>query len=864
MRGILLKRELFEKWLEENTDLASATRKSYASEISSISKWAVENEIIQQEIYEIADREDFNKFCDLLDTSNLYDERNIFNHNRWSAALKLYKQFVAGDTHVDGKFNIIEKLKMSCEKLLLDKKLLPLEQLNQGYNLFSQKFNPTKLKSLDGEQIIDTIFHIGNREGLTYWLEFKNDDEFKTNSNSYGSIAGGSSFKYVMFKRNSDGKWVTGNPQNPTVLSIDEAVELGCELRNALVAGADLINDFPKNASIQEYIELQKQLENVLISNMYSLGWVHKYYHMLYPHKIDSFHNTKWQKHVLICCNIKPEEEDKLYTLSGQLMQVVKQTELSSSYVMNSMVNLFGSPVNYFRIGTGDNSDNHWQDMRTNSYVGIGWSKLGDLNSYSDNKSMKSDISQELINLNEYDNKTASRKAGEIIRFYKGIEIGDIVVAVLGEKVFGIGQISGHYEYIKSRPFSHCKNVEWIRTFKDPIHLPKASAGRLTSCFPYKDLENIIEIERLMNERNIENKYDDTPEASLKPLTGIVAEIESVLGRKKQVILYGPPGTGKTYHAEKTCYELAARSLFKKSFSSLLNDEKTSVIGDGRTKGSVRTCCFHPSYGYEDFIEGIKPKVINNQTVFELREGIFKTICSDAIKEPSKNFYLIIDEINRGDISRIFGELIMIIEAGKRGKEVILSLSNTVFKVPDNVYIVGTMNTADRSIALLDVALRRRFGFIELMPDYILLDDVVFDGLPLSGWLKELNTRICENIGKEARNLQIGHSYFLEKEKVVTVQDKFKRIIKEDIIPLIEEYCYGDYELITKVLGDGIVDVKNQSIRYELFASSDTSNLITALLSPCPTLRAGTQIIESDETEEESDSEDDSNNRAES
>ncbi|WP_202905693.1 McrB family protein [Clostridium botulinum] len=258
-------------------------------------------------------------------------------------------------------------------------------------------------------------------------------------------------------------------------------------------------------------------------------------------------------------------------------------------------------------------------------------------------------------------------------------------------------------------------------------------------------------------------------------------------------------------------------------------------------------------------MEGIKPRVFNNQTIFEPRDGIFKSICSDATKEPNKKFYLIIDEINRGDISRIFGELIMLIEAGKRGKEIILPLSNTSFNVPDNVYIVGTMNTADRSIALLDVALRRRFGFIELMTDYNLLNNVVFENLPLAGWLKELNTRICENIGKDARNLQIGHSYFLEKEKAITDHEKFKRIIKEDIIPLIEEYCYGDYNLISKILGEGIVDLKNQAIRFELFSSSDISNLITALLSPCPTLRVGTQTTEGDDVEEDNDAEDDNN-----
>ncbi|NLY18481.1 MAG: AAA domain-containing protein, partial [Clostridiaceae bacterium] len=255
------------------------------------------------------------------------------------------------------------------------------------------------------------------------------------------------------------------------------------------------------------------------------------------------------------------------------------------------------------------------------------------------------------------------------------------------------------------------------------------------------------------------------------------------------------------------------------------------------------------------FIEGIKPKVIKGCTVFGLKYGIFKRLCTDAANNPGYKYYLIIDEINRGDIPGIFGELIMLLEADKRGKEVILPLSNSPFKIPENVYIVGTMNTADRSNMLLDPALRRRFGFIELLTDYRLLEGVVIEGLPLSGWLRDLNSRICEHIEKDGRNLQIGHSYFLEKGKPVNDSDRFKRIIKDDIIPLIGEYCYGDYALLARILGEGLVDVENQVIRYELFECSDVSDLINALLLPCPKLRSDETTVsdginDTDDTDE--------------
>jgi len=762
--------------------------------------------------------------------------------NDYRSRITKYIEFKESDGFLIKQETHIEKLKKTCEQLVSDNQLLSEERLNEGYKRFAQRFSPAILKGLDGEQLLETFLNIGNRDGLTYWLEFKNDEEFVTSAKSYGSIAGGSAFKYILFNRNKDGKWVTGNPQNPTILTVDEAIELAKDIRDSLVAGANLIEKLPERASVQDYIHLQVQLEEVLISNMHNLGWVHKYYHMIYPEKIDSFHATYWKKHALIKSRVMPVQDNKLYSMAGQLMQIVWETELPTTQVILSMIQLFGASVSYYRIGTGAEDDGYWPEMLENSYVAIGLPEIGDMNKYTDTKSRRNEIVDLLVNEYSYDKSTASRKASEVIRLYKYSKIGDVVVAVQGQSVLGIGLITGDYEFIQERPFPHSKSVKWIRVFDEPLFLPKVNEGMGSSIIPYRDLNNIFEIDRLLQEENI--APDPVPVVSLPRLTGIKAEINNILNRKNQVILYGPPGTGKTYHAEKTCYELSSRNLFGKSFEALSEVEQVSIIGDGRTTGTVRMCCFHPSYGYEDFIEGIKPSVVNGQTVFELRDGIFKELCDEAEKNPHKKYYLIIDEINRGDISRIFGELIMLIESGKRGKKLSLSLSNTLFSVPKNVYIVGTMNTADRSIAMLDVALRRRFGFIELMTDYSLFEGVAFEGLPLGGWLKELNNRIREHIGNEARNLQIGHSYFLDKEHAIEDHEKFKWIIREDIIPLIEEYCYSDYALIEKVLGEGLVDVKRQEINSDLFNSPDIGDLVTALLSQNPKLRIETEVEE--------------------
>ena len=153
-----------------------------------------------------------------------------------------------------------------------------------------------------------------------------------------------------------------------------------------------------------------------------------------------------------------------------------------------------------------------------------------------------------------------------------------------------------------------------------------------------------------------------------------------------------------------------------------------------------------------------------------------------------------------GDIPRIFGELLTLLEKDKRGLEIILPLSGDNFAVPANVYLIGTMNTADRSIALLDTALRRRFGFVELMPDVSVLGTTSVGGnIPLGPWLAALNDRLREHLGRDARNLQIGHAYLLEGGRPVTDFNHFVRLLAEDVVPLLEEYCYEDYVALARI-----------------------------------------------------------------
>lgn len=258
-------------------------------------------------------------------------------------------------------------------------------------------------------------------------------------------------------------------------------------------------------------------------------------------------------------------------------------------------------------------------------------------------------------------------------------------------------------------------------------------------------------------------------------------KLRSLLLAKKNIILQGAPGVGKTYSAKRLAY---------------------SIIGEeDRTK--VEFIQFHQNYSYEDFVMGYKPKEDGG---FELRRGVFYNFCRKAQSDSDKKYFFIIDEINRGNISKIFGELITLIESTKRAgmpeaASAILPYSGDEFSVPSNVYILGTMNTADRSIALMDTALRRRFQFVEMMPDSDVLRKIHADkveDLDVAAMLDKINERIEYLYDREHT---IGHAFFTDLKDDATLV-KLQSIFEKSVIPLLQEYFYEDYQKIQLVLGD--------------------------------------------------------------
>ena len=268
-------------------------------------------------------------------------------------------------------------------------------------------------------------------------------------------------------------------------------------------------------------------------------------------------------------------------------------------------------------------------------------------------------------------------------------------------------------------------------------------------------------------------------------------ELVELLFRKKNIILQGAPGVGKTFLARKIAYQLI-----------------------GLTKDvNIETVQFHQSYSYEDFMQGIRPTTTGE---FKVRDGIFYKFCERAKEHADDTFVFIIDEINRGNLSKIFGELMMLIESDKRSPRYALKLTYSEensprFYVPENVYIIGCMNTADRSIAIVDYALRRRFAFCQIEPEFgdsfkaYLSSEISGEYVDvICRKLNRVNSIIRESASL-GKGLEIGHSYFCQISSVEDERMWWQSICKYELFPYLQEICFENedlYDELCHILSD--------------------------------------------------------------
>jgi len=747
--------------------------------------------------------------------------------------------------YMDGEtveLHLFEELKTAFSRGLAGGDLLTLTQIMQQTRLFGDRFGPAVLQKLDGEVLLRLMHdrQTSDPRCLAYWLEFKNDEEF--DSKQFGGIGGGSALKFGVFQRQIDKVWISGGPKAQRELSLNDAIAIATRQRDELLAGAKVLDGLnPADTSDENYAQLQAAMERAA-PKLSGESWARKYWFLLNPCRLDPFHSPRYQRFYLFKLLQMPPDRFGIlevsaprFICSGRYITAAQKLDMPVTTLAQLLGRRRRGGIHrYWRVGTTDGSTSHWDKMRAGGFVSIGWrEQVPDLSEAikQERLTVKKQVRECLLPAYPGQPAVASRKAGEIVNFVQAISEGDVVLACEGQTVLGVGRVSGPYEFDGNLGFPHKRPVEWL--LLDAWKMPESEGLRTTVYELGRSADNLLELEQRLSEADPaagtkghtpagQTQTEVLPMPALDPFSERIA---SILRRKGQVVLYGPPGTGKTYRALAVAHELAARQAFRKTFASLTQSERKEVSGGDDL---VRVCTFHPGWGYEDFMEGLRPKTIDGRMVFEARDGIFKRLCEDAGHQPNKHFFLVVDEINRGDLPRIFGELLTTIEYDKRDRSIKLPITGSSFAVPRNVYLIGTMNTADRSISLIDTALRRRFGFVELLPDSSLLGGRKAGELLLGAWLDALNMRLRRHLKRDARNLQIGHAYLMPPQPITSVAE-FARVLRDDLIPLLEEYCYDDFGTLREILGKDLVDAEAGRIREEIFDANRESDLIQAV-----------------------------------
>lgn len=434
-----------------------------------------------------------------------------------------------------------------------------------------------------------------------------------------------------------------------------------------------------------------------------------------------------------------------------------------------------------------------WSDFKENNLIAISWDELGDLSAYSTKQAISTALQQ--------DRGTESKPVNDSLacyQFSRTMKINDYVFVKRGRsEILGYGKVSSAYHYADERSeYKSTRNVEWLATgswlLPRDKWIPQKTLTDLTSAKDFIQyalrLVQGNENTAAVPETKVYRKED-----ALKEIFFSQEQLEtilSILARKKNLILAGPPGVGKTFAARRIAY---------------------SILGEKEPE-RIQMVQFHQSYAYEDFIQGWRP---NQLSGFTRRDGLFYEFCKTAQRNPQHSYVFIIDEINRGNLSKIFGELMVLLEADKRGPEFAIPLTYSTsteerFFIPENLYILGMMNTADRSLAMVDFALRRRFGFFEIRPAY---DSPKFrDHLTKAGVSIALQRRIVSSMTRVnqailddkdlGRGFEIGHSFFVPIGTEDQLDEKwFTLVVSTEIEPLLNEYWFDRPDKARDVLG---------------------------------------------------------------
>lgn len=669
----------------------------------------------------------------------------------------------------------------------------PKNEIISLLNDFKEKFAPDVLKALCDDELLNYIFLTadGNNGSLCYNLEF-NPQLKKT----FGSISGGSSFKFGLFQRQEDGQWTTGAPKTPQVLSEAEALQFGRTIRDNLVNACDMIQS-RKLDSVEAYEKLDDDL-NAMMGKFATYAWVQKYFHMIFPEQFIGWYVTDWLRHILFGFGIKPSE--KYYGMNGQLALVKKRTNYMSPEFQDICYAMFGEIRHFYRLGSSDSSEHYAEKWKEKGIVAIGWKDTGNLINYIKNGSLdKEKVTEALTKYCFHsDKKTASRKAGEMKSFYE-TSASSVITVMDGAKLIAFVDGLSPYFYDEKENMAHQKAGVWHSSFDESDKLPE-DEGYLTTCYEIKKPDNLLFLyKKYYSSKGTEKTSTIVKEHNpIKFNTGYKSSFE------RNRILFGAPGTGKSYTINKECKELIGKN----------NEDDYERI------------TFHPDYAYAHFVGTYKPIPAtdsqgNDTITYAYVPGPFMRLYVKALKN-SRNtnvrpFLLIIEEINRANVAAVFGDIFQLLDRGddnvseypiQASEDIKAYLARelggkpddyTKLRIPDNMFIWATMNSADQGVFPMDTAFKRRWDFT-----YLGIDDsdkdirgkYVYLGLDKSQkveWNK-LRKAINNFLAKEKINedKQLG-PYFISRSIGVPSEgdeidrDGFIRVFKNKVIMYLFE-----------------------------------------------------------------------------
>ncbi|MFF2845835.1 AAA family ATPase [Streptomyces sp. NPDC058001] len=659
----------------------------------------------------------------------------------------------------------------------------------------------------------------GRKSGLSFCrlMEYGTDN--------FGSIRGGSAAKHIVYQHRS-GQWRVV----PSALRELEVEAAWAQVRSEFVTAFD--------AARKGAYELLDDLESL----SYGQALTTKALAVYFPGEFLPVFSAAHVRHFTALLGGRPRAYSsgvRTWRANRELLELLGEYEEFKGWSPHEVMDFlytFHDPRPHdrvvWKIAPGERAS-LWDDCLQNRRIRIAWDEVGSLVHYESDQELKAALDQ------QWPRSTGGNlKLARQMLAYRDLERGDLVVANRGKsEVLAVGTVVGGYAYDPgAQTHRHTVSVDWDTSYAQSFDAPRHAWQQTLAKVPGTLMREIRrgrgqhdadEFLGLVGDADGAGEAGVVEKAAAVEGAGLpddelpddVRKVRDLLEHKGQVILQGPPGTGKTRLALNVALALAGRADLieatpgeRAAVLAELSAVPKKAEGAGEAGGSeearaarLTMVTFHPSYGYEDFVEGFRPDTAADGAGLHLKmkDGVFLRVCEAAEKASNDLFLIVVDEINRGDLPRILGELITLLELDKRGSvSITLPTSGRQRTVPPNVRIIGTMNSADRSVGHIDSAIRRRFAFLDVPPDLDSLDGEV-EGLGLASFLEGLNERLDAQFGPDHL---LGQAYLLSDDRPLATAEQLSHAFHHEIVPIVTDYCLGRPEMLRAVLGELVDD----------------------------------------------------------